>query len=88
MIRPDRTTAPPIRPQDLDALGLLPKRISAEELAEATCRGCLGRVWIHAETGSTLDLDEFRGMKLLALHPCAHVLGPDELDDPDWGWVG
>jgi hypothetical protein len=87
-MRSDQTSdGPGLDVEALRALGLLPKEVRAEDLSPATCSTCLGRVWVHAGQGVTLDLEIFQGLRLLSLHPCAHPIEPEDLDDPDWGWV-
>jgi hypothetical protein len=35
----------------------------------------------------TLDLECFAGDELLSLHGCHFDLGPEDRDEPDWGWL-
>jgi hypothetical protein len=77
-------------PHELHALGLLPRRVDADDLVPFTCDLCLQKVWgikVSEDGWKILDLEVFRGLKLLSLHPCAHEITPEILEDPDWGWI-
>lgn len=71
-----------------------PIAIRADELHAATCLRCRGTVW-HWERvttvdrrAATFDLEQIRGDVLLSLHGCHYEdVEPDEVDDPDYGWV-
>jgi hypothetical protein len=34
-----------------------------------------------------VDLEVIEGDQLLSLHPCGPEPGPEDLDDPDYGWI-
>lgn len=73
----------------LQVLGLwpAPRSVALCELVAAVCPVCRSTVHYHQTELVTLDLEKFNGLELLSLHPCCHEIGPDDLDDPDWGWI-
>jgi hypothetical protein len=78
----DRTSAPPIQ-------------IAEPELHECSCIKCRRIVWaweqLRLATGGIGCFDRERvaggSESLLSLHGCHYDLSPEDLDDPDWGWV-
>lgn len=84
----------PTPPEALASLDSIePVRIAREELSPASCLECHEGAW-HWEQGLRSDgrafLFDLVGIGndlLLSRHDCRGELGPEELDDPDYGWV-
>lgn len=82
------------QPDAMTSLGLgEPMRVAGEDLAPCSCLKCRKTVW-NLPAGQTSDgramtmnLEHSRGEPYLSLHPCHYQDSPEDLDDPDYGWV-
>lgn len=75
------------------SVGCEPHEIAQEDLQTCSCLSCRAMIRCLAADvapggrARLLDMEYFRGSFLLGLHGCTMELTPEELDDPDWGWV-
>lgn len=73
------------------SIGLSPPvRVGPQQLSPATCRICRGPAWAMEQPGNDpllFDVIKIGGTHVLNLHPCCYALTPEDLDDPDYGWI-